>query len=343
MKFDEILNKYGKNERLPIYNRLILLGNRLLGKNKWEFDNTYDSETITLPISREYSVKIGENNLTDGCDNDEYNLAGYVQTVLHMFHEERHVQQFIREWNTTSEIKSIKNISRTTDIIRREFISIYFPSLYENIYSDNPSEIDAELYAVRSALGYFRSDPIISEQKAEEALFDLVTSDDYVHKKLLDRYELRTVDDVISALDTCCDDAINHTYNIVSEKSAVSVNSIDTDTDITDRFLTDPKFRLYRREFYRCENGIQQDKILEQVILFEYGYPDVAKTVPRLREELRNCDRQMGSYMFKPKTHPIPHKMIKYAKNGSYGTDESASFTEGVAAIPTENTDDLKA
>lgn len=91
MKFEEILKTYGKIEREAAELKLYVLGNTLFGSNKWKFTPGYNSETSTSDSGKQHYVTIAESALMDGCNDSEYNKAGYVLTVRHMYHESRPV------------------------------------------------------------------------------------------------------------------------------------------------------------------------------------------------------------------------------------------------------------
>ena len=88
-------------------------------------------------------------------------------------------------------------------IIRREFIKGYFPSVYTNNYSNDPSEMDAERYGIRYTLAYFESDPIITKTEAEEILYQFAMSEDSIHSDIIDSYrdKLHNIYDILDLFD----------------------------------------------------------------------------------------------------------------------------------------------
>lgn len=260
-------------------------------------------------------------------------------TVKDMYHEQQHVWQNTRAWNDRSGLKSVKGYKQTTDIVRRLFISQYFPSAYYNNYSNDPSEMDAERNGIKCALIYFESDPIISKTEAEEILFQFTMSDDYVHREILDghRNEIRSIYDIIAFFDEYTKTATDIKYPITKDILEDFKNEQDIDMALTHDFLYSEKYKEYRKAFDKCETGTEQDKVLEQVILFTY--PDIIKKAPlRLQEELLDCRRQMELDTIKPGIHAINPKHIKYSVNPTQEADDIIELTdEDVAAIPMNN------
>lgn len=91
MKIKEILNKHGKRNREHVLQTLDDLGNKLFIKNKWDFIESSDSETISVDKGDWYHVTIGNRFLFYNCSDSECNRAAYVSTVKDMYHESKHV------------------------------------------------------------------------------------------------------------------------------------------------------------------------------------------------------------------------------------------------------------
>ena len=314
MKFDEILRKHGQIPRKMAEQNLTRLGNKLFGKSNWEFIDGYDSETVSSKSGKAYKVGIAKNFMTDGCGSSEWNKAGYVLAVKDMYHEYQHVRQNTKAWNDTSDLKVLKSYKKMTNIVRREFIKEFFPSVYYNQYSNNPGEMNSEFNGLSSGLTHFQSDSVVDDVEAGEILYEWTTSEDYVHEELLQSYkeQLRSIHDVFEFFkkrdEACADDL----YKVTTDINPMFKDDPDLDLSFTKEFLHDIKFWEYRRALKKCTTGIEQDKILEQAILF--AYPDIIKQAPpRLRKELLACKDQMKFGTVRPGSHAVNPKHINYS------------------------------
>lgn len=336
MNFDEILANHGKESSLIINMNLSNLNNCLFGRNKWKFAYDYNSETNASVSGKHYEVIIGNRALSDNCDDFEYNKAAYVLIVKDIYHEQRHVWQYTKAWNDESNLNSVKSYRQTTNMIRRKFVGDYFPSSYYNNYSNDPSEMDAEKYGIKMALIYFKSDPIVSEQDAKNILYQLMMSDDCVHKEMLDSYKdrLNSIYDVLDVFEERMDTATIIKYPITDRiVSRFEEDVSDKDLSLTYAFQYSEDFEEYRKVFNKCNTGIEQDKVMEQVILFA-DRNNIIKAPLRLRDELIECRRQMKLGTPGTGPHAISPKRINYSIQSIELTDED------VATIPMD--DDIK-
>lgn len=332
MKLENILKMHGNAFKTPILNNVNKLAASLFDKD-WEYTNNFSSGIIPIIHNEQYHTQIARNYLTYDCKPIEYNRAGYVITVQHMFHEYQHIQQVTKEWNTASDMESVANVRRVTDIVRRSFIKDYYGSSYTHNYAKDPGEMDAELYGIQQSIRYFEHDDIISQNEAKETLFQLMMSEDYGHKLELDKYNIKSMDDLISAFIDLRNTVVHDIYPITLESSLLFDTVILTDKDITEKFLTDSKYQTHRDEVNRCTDGRKLDKLLEQTIVLEY--PDVIERVPRLRKELAECKKQMESRIFIPKYYAIPVSKINYAGLiGQISNSEVCLTDEDLSGIP---------
>ena len=337
MKFDNIVNVNGKITNEKAISRLSKLGNKLFGNDKWDFINGYDSETSTLSSGKLQYVVIGKNALIDNCDETEFNKAGYVYTVKDMYHEQSHAWINTKAWNDRANLNSVKSFKRTTNIVRREFVKSYFPSVYTNNYSNDPGELDAERYGIRQTLSYFDSDPVVTKSEAEEILYQFMMVDDYIHSEMLDPYRdsLKTIYDVLDLFEERANMSAGpdcDRYDVTMDIDPVFRNDPEIDLQATDMFLHDKRFKEYRKAFEQCKTGMEQDKVLEQVILVMD--PDAIKKAPlRLREELSDRRRQMELGTLKPGIHAVSPNRIDYSV---HDTDNLELTEEDLAAIPTD-------
>lgn len=315
------------------------LGNKLFGKDRWAFDHVYDSETITWSSGNLYYVIMGDMPLYDGCSSSECNKAAYVLSIKDMYHESRHVYHRTKAWNTEARLNTIKSVRRMTDIVRREFVRGFFPSAYYNNYTNDPGEIDTEIHGIRHALIHFGSDPMVGKAEAEEILFELMMSDDYIHKEFMDmhRGKLKSIYDVLDLFEERAETAAAIRYPITADISTEIVQNFeidpDIDLDMTNDFLHSKKFKEYRKAFDSCKTGIEQDKVLEQAILAVR--PDTVRKAPvRLKVELEECRKQMELETLKPGLHAVSPKRINYSQYHSF---ELGLKDEGVAAMTDNN------
>lgn len=332
MKFDNIINNHGKIEREVVDWNLRNLGNKLFGARDWKFIDGYDSETETSISGNSYYVTMGNRALYDNCTDLECNKAAYVLMIKDMYHEKQHVWQRTKAWNDNQQLNSVKNYRKTTDIVRREFIREYFPSAYYNNYSNDPSEMDAEKTGIRQALSYFESDPLVSKSEAEEILFQLMMSDDCVHKEIIDEHrdKLTSIYDVLTVFEEKADKAADVKYAVTDMIIQQFRNETGIDFTITREFLYSKDYEEYRKSFDACATGVEQDKVLEQVILI--SQPDIVRKAPlRLRQELIDCRRQMELSSFKNGPHTVPPKKINYA------IENLELTSEDLASIPMDD------
>lgn len=343
MKFNEILKIYGQNEQQLIERRLFKLGNKLFSE-KWSIEPIFDSVTDISLSGKHKSTKIANIALIDGCKPYKYNIAGYAYSVKDMFHEYRHVQQYAKEWNIIQkpDITCNSDSKRMTDIVRRKFISFYYPSAYTNNYINDPSEIDAEIYAIEKSLVYFKSDSVIKEEEAKEILFQFMVSDEYYSRKILEKHNPKSTEDVLKIFKKHQDKTADILYPITMNIPLEFKDCVNEKIDMTGAFLTAPRYEPYRKAFGLCKTGIEQDKILEQTIVMEH--PDVIGQVKRIEQELYACRAQVQmkkteAYLNHSRDNAIlPHE-VNYAKSAKQLTDmnDVSRFTEGVVSIPVDD------
>lgn len=335
MKFDDIINNHGKIERAAADWNLRTLSNGLFGTQNWKFVNKYDSETETSISGNAHYVTIGNKALCDDCTDLECNKAVYVLMIKDIYHEKQHVWQRTKAWNDKQNLNSIKDYRKITDIVRREFVREYFPSAYYNNYSNDPSEMDAEKVGIRQALSYFESDPLVSKSEAEDILFQCMLSEDCIHKELLDKHrdKLSSIYDVLTVLEEHADKSAKIKYPVTEDIIPQFRSETGIDMSMTAEFLYGKDYKPYRKAFDACCTGVEQDKILEQVLLvMQSGI--VRKAPLRLRQELIDCRRQMELSSFRTGPHAVPPKKINYSIENLELTDKD------LAAIPID--DELK-
>lgn len=331
-KTDSVLKSYGYIERDTVYERLISLGNKLFG-DAWKFQKDIDSYTQPDIEHTKYNTVISEDYLLYGAENGMCSVAGYVSTVQQMFHEYQHIKQNVDEWNRTGMPTSIKNINRMTDIIRRNFVIEYFISAYTDYYKSDPAEINAELYGIRETINYFKSDPLVSKQKAEKVLFGIMTASDYSHASVLDDYNIESMGDMLYAFKDLNDTIVHKPYKITFDESPESVYRIYAHkTDMSQQFLNNPRYVAIKEACDHCEDGKTIDKLLEQAIIL--ANPKASNRVPRLKDELEACRKQMRHGVLVVNYDMVPIEKISYDKSVRLdGEHSDAEFEDAVDAM----------
>ena len=97
----------------------------------------------------------------------------------------------------------------------------------------------------------------------------------------------------------------------VTEDIPVLFEDPDMNMSLTHEFLYSDSLKEYRKAFAVCSTGIEQDKILEQVILV--SQPGVIRKAPlRLRIELLDCQNQMELSSLRPVARLSNRSSISY-------------------------------
>lgn len=309
MTCENMLDMSPKIINQNVIRSITLLGQSLF-QDGWQFVSGSLSSSVTNEQSGEWDVKIGQDWMKHNCNINEINQIGYIITIQHMYHEHRHIQQNIKEWNDSAYMNSIKSVNRMTDIIRRNFIKSFYPSAYTHNYVKDPSELDTEVYGLKKTIDYFRSDALVTQDVAKETLFQLMMSDDYGYKETMCRYGVTSADDMLEAFMRIRDRTVYERYPVTLEKSPLDEIAGPFPNDMTEEFLTSGRYRTHREELKKYTTGKQQDKLLEQTVVMKY--PDIGDLVPRLRTELNNCREQMQSRILVPRHHAVPVSRINY-------------------------------
>lgn len=284
MKWKNVLTEHGKYDRKYIENRLNELGSRLF--DNWEFVDSTRGATITddgyfvtgHKDDRFPRVLIGGRHLTFGCGPDEMNRAAYVKAVNQMFHEYRHTTQ-----RAMAFMEDLPD-SRMEDIVRRQFVRIFYGTIYDDSYLTDPGETDVILYSLKETLDYFESDPVITKQEAGDILFGYMTADDSrVRDTVLGPYAPESIYDVISAYERINDVACDVKYDF-------NPGIFGEEWDMTDEFIWCPDYERERDAFENAATGREQDRILEGTIVL--AHPDVMERIPALKKELYMLLRQ---------------------------------------------------
>ena len=333
---EEILSKYGTINREDVRMNLTKLANLTLNDN-WDFIDGIESHTTPLISNTACDVGIGTSALCYDCLSNQCTKAGYVLAVEHIFHEQRHVIQVVKEACHGPEIFQTQSSRDMTNLIRRRFVSLFYPFAYLGNYEHDPGEMDAENYALKKTRGLFQTDEFVTAKEADQILYDLML---YFHPEILSSQQQTSIEDIQSVFYDQKRTAVHRPYDIVPKELDFSeelTKNQSSPVNLTDKFLNDPKFETHRKAFYEASDGRMRDKILEQTILLEY--PDACRLIPRLEPELINCMEQMNQRIF-TRNKVIPEQRIQYARNPNANNEdlftekEIESFEEAVNSLP---------
>lgn len=290
MKYNEILREHGQVRYGRTIRKVSNLADTVFGKNQWEFTKEYDSNTKADITGIYGGTKIGDLMFSEGCKQNKGNKAGYVYMVKDIFHEARHIQRYVTEWNTLPDGNKLSE-----DIIRRKLISFPYPSTYTNNYTNDPGEMDAEVYAIEKSLEYFESDLLVDKEEARTILFELMMSEDYCHNSIFEEHSPRSIDDILEILKERRETVADILYEVTDQIEPGFEDCVNPKTDLTKKFLYSDKFKDYRKASDACTTGTQRDKVLEQTLLSMI--PDIAQYVKRLEPELLERKAQMQDKM----------------------------------------------
>ena len=333
---EEILLEYGTINREKAHACLIESANSILNNN-WKFVSGISSHTKPLISNTTCDVIIGTSALYYDCLPNQCTKAGYVLAIEHMFHEQRHVIQVVKEACRKPEIFQTQSSRDMTNLIRRRFVSLFYPFAYLGNYEHYPGEMDAENYALKKTRGLFQTDEFVTAKEADQILYDLML---YFHSEILSSQQQTSIEDIQSVFYDQKRTAVHKRYDIVPKELNFSeelMKNQSSPVNLTDKFLNDPKFETHRKAVYEASDGRMRDKILEQTILLEY--PDACRLIPRLEPELINCMEQMNQRIF-TRNKVIPEQRIQYARNPNANNEdlftekEIESFEEAVNSLP---------
>lgn len=331
---DKILLEYGTINRKNADDHLSEVADFALNNN-WEFIDGIVSRTKPIIFNKLCQVAIGKDALYYNCLPDQCTKAGYVLAVEHIFHEQRHTIQLTTESCHVPENFQTQSSRDMTNAIRRHFISIFYPFAYRTNYEYDPTEMDAEDYALEQTRALFQDDEFVTSKEADQILYDLML---YFHPIALSPREQTSIEDIQVTFHNRKRTAVYELYDIAPKQTIADFSKfpIEDSIDLTDKFLNNPKFETHRKAFYEASDGRMQDKILEQTILLEY--PDACRLIPRLEPELINCMEQMNQRIF-TRNKVIPERRIQYARNPNANNEdlftekEIESFEEAVNSL----------
>lgn len=279
MLLEDVIKKHGKCDAAEPWDRLKKLGDSLFGSDNWKYvgGSTHKSGFAEnnewllhgggdRPPDR---ININAHCMGDGCSPEEMNRAGYVESVFVMFHEHQHIMQHAALHTDADD--------GLTDIVRRQFVTTFFRSAYEDNYTMDPSEADANLHGLKNALEWFKDDPVIGHAEASEILYEHMTADDHcIYQAWLNNYEPKNIQDVVAAFDDMQEKSVDMKYRLNPEVGS------EREYDLTPVLFQDYRYVLCA--FNEGATGREQDLILEDLIMAKH--PGVIERAERLRDEL---------------------------------------------------------
>ena len=235
---EEILLEYGTINRKNAHACLIESANSILNNN-WKFISGIGSHTKPLISNTTCDVIIGTSALYYDCLPNQCTKAGYVLAIEHMFHEQRHVRQIVKEAHRGPEVFQTQTSRDMTNLIRRRFVSLFYPFAYLDNYEHDPGEMDAENYALEQTRKLFQTDEFVTAKEADQILYDLML---YFHPEIftdIREFAKDRLSRIFSAGRT------DHSSGITKEDIANGI------TDGIVRFIVDPNME----EGTVCEIG----------------------------------------------------------------------------------------
>ena len=266
-------------------------------------DNSYTHQEIFLSKNDKYKFK--EDHITIGTKdiyntkadaNGDISVAYLVDYVKVLFHELQHVNQY----RTVFQQK--KANTATINMARKDLIALYFPNYYDLNYFHIPSELDAEQHGFSGAIAYFHQQPEYLDNKndAEKILYDVYHN----YQPWYIPVKYRTPD---------CHGIIKNLESLKNLASKINrkFEHVDYDENNANRYqlaekvLNNPEYKNYLKAFNEAPNGVEQDKILLQVILRED--PKAATIYKCLEPE---CKAYLKAFKRTDKSMVIPSSKV---------------------------------
>lgn len=259
-------------------------------------DNSYTHQEIFLSENSKYKFKedritISTKDIynTQADANGDISIAYLVDYVKVLFHELQHVNQY------RTVFQQEKANTATVNMARKDLIALYFPNYYDLNYFHIPSELDAEQHGISGAIEYFHQHPeyLNDENDAEEILYDVYQN----YQPWYIPVKYRTPD---------CNGIIKNLESLKKLESKVTRKFEHVDYDennaaryqLAEKVLNNPEYRNFLKAFNEAPSGVEQDKILLQVILREDPkaatiYKCLEPECKAYQKALRHTDKSM--------------------------------------------------
>lgn len=266
-------------------------------------DNSYTHQEIFLSGNGKYKFKedhitISTKDIynTQADANGDISIKYLVDYVKVLFHELQHVNQY------RTVFQQEKANTATVNMARKDLIALYFPNYYDLNYFHIPSELDAEQHGFSDAIEYFHQHPkyLDNENDAEEILYEVYQN----YQTWYIPVKYRTPD---------CNGIIKNLESLKKLESKINrkFEHVDYDENNANRYqlaekvLNNPEYKNYLKAFNEAPNGVEQDKILLQIILRED--PKAATIYKCLEPE---CKAYLKAFKRTDKSMVIPSSKV---------------------------------
>lgn len=266
-------------------------------------NNSYTHQEIFLSENSKYKFK--EDRITistkgiynaQADTNGDISVAYLVDYVKVLFHELQHVNQY----KTLFQQK--KTDAATINMARKDLIALYFPNYYDINYFHIPSELDAEQHGFSGAIEYFHQNPqyLNNKNDAEEILYNVYH--DLNSWYLPAKYRTPDCNGIIKNLESLkkLESRINRKFEHV-DYDEMNANRYQ----LAEKVLNNPEYKNYLKAFNEAPNGVEQDKILMQIILRED--PKAATIYKCLESE---CKAYLKAFKHTDKSTVIPSSQV---------------------------------
>ncbi len=247
-------------------------------------------------------IEIGVKNLFNPQNmiNGEVPRSEFVNYTEIVFHEERHVQQYISLFQKKKPEKWI------VDMARHSIVTRYFPNYYLNNYWNQASEVDAEENGITKTVKYFDTHHLngnTPKYDARTILLDLKKNSYqwYLphnqelnsYKEMVDKLQLRK-----KLITRQLQSATPIIYD-TSNPEAIQQYAF------SEKFFTSPEYKNHRQAYENATDGIERDKILLQAILREYQH---IYGIPKCLEP--ECKAYLKAFKHTDKSTVIPSSQV---------------------------------
>lgn len=310
MTLREIAVSHGRITRITSRPRLLKLGQECIDENIKQIQNNakngFDDIIIHGQLKHSFNgstnwkgnqieIHIGIGMAELGCPIYQYTKAGYVFAIHEIFHENRHAQQYAMAWCDKQFINDRNNPEENEimkNLLRRQLIMPFFNTAYTTNYKNDPSEMDAEYYALKRDLEYFKNDkdPFVSEKEALQILFEVMASIDYGHYEKFEDKSVRDIQDIIEIFGSERASSVHVGYTVSKSPNFLQGLFPPSEYDLTLK-MYEPENKPFLDVINAEQDGMIQDKLLEQPIMTYY--PDTINLYPSLYWELRQCSHDL--------------------------------------------------
>lgn len=247
-------------------------------------------------------MEIGVKNLfsPQNMINGKVPRSEFVNYTEIVFHEQRHVQQYISLFQKKEPEKWI------VDMARHNIVTRYFPTYYLNNYWNQATEADAEENGMEATVKYFDTHHLngnTPKYDARTILLDLKKNSNqwYLprnkelssYKEMIDKLQLRK-----KLITRQLQSATPIIYD-ASNPDDVQQHAF------SEKFFTSPEYKNHRLAYENATDGIERDKVLLQAILREY---QLVAGIPKCLES--ECKAYLKAFKHTDKSTVIPSSKV---------------------------------